>query len=1042
MRLNVSAWSIRQPIPAVVAFAVLTILGLVSFRTMSITRFPNIDVPIVQVLITQSGAAPSELESQVTKKVEDAISSVNGVWHIASTVTDGSSSTIVQFKVGAVDIDRALNDVKDQIAKIRTDLPRTIDEPIVSRIDIEGLPIVTYAASAPGLSVEQLSWFIDDSVARELQSVRGVGEVKRFGGVDREIRVSLDPEKLLALGVTAAAVNEQVRADNIDLGGGRGEIAGQEQAIRTLAGARSVADLAALPIALPGGRKVRLDELGTVTDGAAEPRTFTRLFDEPIVAFGVTRAKGASDVTVDELIAKRLELIKARHPEVTFTKVDTQVDNELGNYHSTMETLIEGALLAVVVVLVFLRNLRATIVTAIALPLSIIPTFWAMDAIGFSINLVSLLAITLVTGILVDDAIVEIENIVRHMRMGKSAYRASLEAADEIGLAVIAISLSIAAIFSPVSFMGGIAGQYFRQFGLTVAIAVMFSLLVARFVTPVMAAYFLRAPRDREYSDGPIMRGYTRLVRASVRHRWVTLTAGALIFALSLWSTRLLPSGFIPADDVGRVLLAVELPPGSRLDDTDREARAISEKLRAMPEVRSALIFGGQILGSGAGAEPRKATFVINFVHKSERKASQKDLQLKIGAILADQPDIRFWFMKDNGQRDLQLIIAGPDINVINDTANQIASEMRTIPTIENPISTAELDRPELRIVPKRQVAADLGVSTEALSDTIRVATLGDIDANLAKFNAGDRLVPIRVELDEAARGRVGLLQDLRVPTGGGATTPLSVVADFSISHGPTAINRYDRTRRVTIEGDLRGEAALGEAVAAVRALPTAKNLPPGVEIREVGDVEIMSEVFASFAAAMGAGLMIVYGLLVLLFGSLLQPITILISLPLSIGGAIVALLITHKAMSMPVVIGILMLMGIVTKNAIMLVDFAVEEMGRGTQRLQALVEAGRKRARPIVMTTIAMAAGMFPSALGRGDGGGFRSPMAIAVIGGLIMSTLLSLVFVPAVFTVLDDLGRLSWRLFSRLVGEADEPRTATRATHAPTADVPMAAE
>ena len=1031
MRFNVSAWSIRRPIPAIVVFVVLTILGLVSFRTMSITRFPNIDIPIVQVLITQSGAAPAELESQVTKKVENAVASINGVWHIDSKITDGSSSTVIQFNVGSVDIDRALNDVKDQIAKIRSDLPRTIDEPIVSRIDIEGLPIVTYAASAPGMSVEQLSWFVDDSVARDLQSIRGVGEVKRLGGVEREIRVSLDPQRLLALGVTAAAVNEQVRGDNVDLGGGRGEIAGQEQAIRTLAGARNLADLAALPIALPGGRKVRLDELGTVVDGAAEPRTFTRLFDQPIVAFAVTRAKGASDVTVDERIAKRLAEIQARHPEVTFTKVDTQVDNELGNYRSTMETLIEGALLAVVVVFVFLRDLRATIVTAVALPLSIIPTFWVMDAIGFSLNLVSLLAITLVTGILVDDAIVEIENIVRHMRMGKSAWRASLEAADEIGLAVIAISLSIAAIFSPVSFMGGIAGQYFRQFGLTVAIAVLFSLLVARFVTPVFAAYFLRAPRGESHVDGPIMQGYTRFVRASLRHRWITLFLGALIFAGSLWSTRVLPSSFIPVDDVGRVLLAVELPPGSRLDDTDRVTRAVAEKLREMPEVRSALIFGGQILGGAA--EPRKATLVINFVHKSEREATQKELQTRIAAMLANQPDIRYWFMKDDGQRDLQLIIAGPDIDVINDTANQIASEMRSISIIENPMSTAELERPELRVVPKRQVAADLGVSTEALSETIRVATLGDIDANLAKFNAGDRLIPIRVELDQAARSHVGLMQDLRVPTSGGGTTPLSVVADFSMSHGPTAINRYDRSRRVTIEGDLRGDAALGDAVDAIRALPTAKNLPPGVEIRETGDVEVMSEVFSSFAAAMGAGVMIVYGLLVLLFGSFLQPVTILVSLPLSVGGAILALLVTHKAMSMPVVIGILMLMGIVTKNAIMLVDFAVEEIGRGTPRLDALVEAGRKRARPIVMTTIAMAAGMFPSALGLGDGGGFRSPMAIAVIGGLVMSTLLSLVFVPAAFTVLDDAGALSWRLFSRLFGQPDEEPAPERPKLAP---------
>ncbi len=1029
MRLNVSAWSIRRPIPAAVGFVILTLLGIVAFRQMAVTRFPNIDIPIVQAVVTQSGAAPSELESQVTKKVEDAVSNVPGVWHMISTVTDGSSVTVVQFTVGAVDIDRALNDVKDQIAKIRSDLPRTIDEPIVSRIQAEGLPFVTYAASAPGMTAEQLSWFVDDTVARELQSVKGVGEVKRFGGVDREIRVALDPDKLLALGVTAAQVNAQLRADNIDLGGGRAELAGQEQAIRTLAGARTVADLAATPISLPGDRRVRLDELATVTDGAAEPRTFARLFDEPIVSFGVTRATGASDVAVDRLVAARLARIQADHSEVSFAQVDTQVDNELGNYSSTMETLIEGAALAVIVVLVFLRDLRATIVTALALPLSILPTFWAMDAIGFSLNLVSLLAITLVTGILVDDAIVEIENIVRHMRMGKSAYRASLEAADEIGLAVIAISLTIVAIFSPVSFMSGIAGQYFRQFGLTVAIAVLFSLLVARFVTPVLAAYFLRAPEEPVHREGAIMRFYTRLVRASVRHRWITLAVGVMIFVASIAATKLLPSGFLPADDQGRALLALELPPGSRLADTDRVTRRISDQLKAMPEVRSVLIYGGEILG--AGAEPRKATFVINFVNKSERADSQKDLQARIGAMLASTPDIRYWFVKDNGQRDLSLIVAGPDIKAINDTADQLASEMRSIPTIENPISTAELDRPELRIVPKRQLAADLGVSTETLSETIRVATLGDVDANLAKFNAGDRLVPIRVELDEAARGDVGRLQDLRVPTGSGGAAPLSALADFVVDHGPTAINRYDRTRRVTIEGDLAGDAALGDAVNAIRALPAAQHLPPGVEIRETGDVEVMREVFASFAEAIGAGVMMVYALLVLLFGSFLQPITILVSLPLSIGGAIGALLLTHKAMSMPVVIGILMLMGIVTKNAIMLVDFAVEEIGRGTPRLEALVEAGRKRARPIVMTTIAMAAGMFPSALGLGDGGGFRSPMAIAVMGGLAASTLLSLVFVPAVFTLIDDLGGLIWRVFGRFVGETDEAphrRPATR--------------
>lgn len=1024
--MNVSAWSIRSPIPAVVFFIVLTLLGVYAFKNLAIERFPNIDIPIVAVTITQSGSAPAELETQVTKKVEDAVSSLNGIWHLVSTVTDGTSTTVVQFNVGSVDIDRALNDVKDKISAIRGDLPRSINEPIISRVDVEGLPFVTYAASAPGLTTEELSWFVDDTVARELQGVRGVGSVSRTGGVDREIRVALDPRKLLSLGVTAAAVNAQVQANNIDLGGGRGQVAGQEQAIRTLAGSHKLSDLASLPISLPGGRKVRLDELGTVEDSSAEQRTFARLDDKPIVAFGVVRAKGASDVTVDAAVAKRLAKIQAAHPQVTFAKVDTQVDNIVGNYNSTMETLVEGALLAVVVVFLFLRDWRATAVSALALPLSIIPTFFVMSVLHFSLNLVSLLAITIVTGILVDDAIVEIENIVRHMHMGKSAYRASLEAADEIGLAVIAISCTIIAIFAPVSFMGGIAGQYFKQFGLTIAIAVFFSLMTARFITPVATAYFLKGHNEPTHADGWIMRGYLRLVRACVRFRWVTLAAGILIFYGSMQLFKYVPFTFIPADDQGRIELAIELPPGSLLANTDDVTRVISTRLRAMKEVRGVLTYGGQIVAGsfgGGSVEPRKATFIINLVNKTKRDLTQKQLQTRIASLINDIPDIRFWFVKDNGQRDLQLIVAGPDIETINATANQLASEMKTIPIIENPISTAELDRPELQIAPKRQIAADLGVSTQALSETIRVATLGDIDANLAKFDSGDRQVPIRVELNESARRDIGVLQDLRVPTGSGGAAPLSVLADFVIGKGPTAINRYERTRRVTIEGDLRGDSALGDATSAIRHLPTALHLPPGVEIKDTGDAEIQGDVNAGFASAMGAGLMIVYGLLVLLFGSFLAPITILVSLPLSIGGAITALLVTHTPVSMPVILGILMLMGIVTKNAIMLVDFAIEEMGRGTPKAQALIEAGHKRARPIIMTTIAMAAGMFPAALGLGDGGGFRSPMAIAVIGGLMASTLLSLIFVPAAFSLIDSLGGAIWWVFGRFIGKADEP-------------------
>jgi multidrug efflux pump subunit AcrB len=702
--------------------------------------------------------------------------------------------------------------------------------------------------------------------------------------------------------------------------------------------------------------------------------------------------------------------------------IDTYVTYTVGNYHAAMKTLVEGAALAVLVVLVFLRDLRATLIAAITLPLAVIPTFWAMDVMGFSLNLVSLLAITLVTGILVDDAIVEIENIVRHMRMGKSAYRAAIEAADEIGLAVVAITMTIIAVFAPVSFMGGIAGQYFKQFGLTVAIAVFFSLLVARLITPPLAAYFMRGGVHHDEREGFVMRAYTRLVSWSTRHRFLTVFIGLALFGASIYSTSLLPSGFLPGEDTNRSIFVAELSPGSRLEDTQEVSDRIVARLRERPEVESVYVNGGR-LPTGP-SEVRKATLVVNYVPKEKREKDQKTLENEILTTeLASMPDIRYWRMNENGQRGLSLLVTGGDSAVVSDVASRLASEMRTVPTLQGVVSTAALDRPEVRIVPKNDQAADLGVSTDVIAETVRVATIGDVGPNLAKFDVGNRQIPIRVQIDERLRGDTSLVEALRVPTGRGPAVPLAAVAEVGLGQGPAAIDRYDRARRIAVEADLFGTDALGQEIEKVMQLPTARNLPAGVEIKTSGDAEVMGEVFSGFAYAMGAGVMMVYGVLVLLFASFLQPITILFSLPLSFGGVVLALVLTSKPISMPVVIGLLMLMGIVTKNAIMLVDFAIEEIAKGVPRAEAIVDAGRKRARPIVMTTIAMAAGMVPSALALGAGGEFRAPMAIAVIGGLIVSTLLSLVFVPAVFLVMDDVGRFFAWAFGRFVGATDEP-------------------
>jgi len=1019
---NVSAYSIRQPVPSIVLFIVLCFLGWMSYNNLPITRFPNIDVPLIQIRVTQGGAAPAELESQIAKRVEDAVASITGVKNVISNLTDGQSSTVVEFRL-EVNTDRALNDVKDAIAKIRADLPRGIDEPIIERLDVENQPIMTVAVAASSMTLEQLSWFVDDTVKRELQGLRGIGRISRNGGVLREIRVALDPNRLMALGITAGDVNRQLRATNVDLAGGRGDIGGQQQSIRTLAGAQTVEELASTKIVLPGGREVRLSDLGTVTDLYEEPKSFTRLNGEtPTVAFQVFRSKGASDVRVAALARAKIDEMRAAHPAIAFSEIDNSVNYTAGNHTSAMTMLMEGALLTVIVVFLFLRDFRATVISAVALPLSIIPTFWVMDMLGFSMNLVSLLAVILVTGILVDDAIVEIENIVRHMKMGKSPYRASMEAADEIGLAVIAISLTIVAVFAPVSFMGGIAGQYFKQFGLVVAIAVLFSLLVARLITPMLAAYFLRPHAHREPKDGMLMRSYLRFLSGTIRFRYLTLLAGIGIFALSIWAVRFLPTGFIPFPDEARFVISMELPPGSNLDDTRERSDRLAKLIRkTIPEVESVLVIGGS--NPVGTLEVRRATVIVRLVHKTKRERSQRQIQQATSPLFTQIPDIRAWYVNDRGERELSIIVRGNDERNLSLAVSRLEAEMRQIPGFVNVAATAGLERPEIRVVPKPDEAARYGVTTDQISEAVRVATIGDVAANLAKYNAGDRLVPIRVQLDTDARAELDTLSALTVTTATNQQVPLTAVADVTFGQGPSSIERYNRVRRVNIGTDLGGGMEIGPALEKVFALPSARNLPAGVSFQRGGDAEVMQEVFQGFAVAMGTGLLMVLGVLVLLFHSVFQPLTILMSLPLSLGGVIIALLLTNNAISMPVVIGILMLMGIVTKNAIMLVDFAVEKTREGMPRREAILDAGRKRARPIIMTTLAMGAGMIPPALGSGDGGEFRAPMAIAVIGGLIVSTVLSLVFVPSFYTVMDDVGRFFGWVFGRFVGPADEP-------------------
>ena len=1069
--MNFSAWSIRNPLAPLLAFFILMVLGWQSFNSLPITRFPNIDVPVIAVSVSQPGAAPAEMETQVTKIVEDAVSGITGVKSVTSTVVDGSSQTGVEFRM-EIPTDKALQDVKDAVDRVRGKLPAGIETPTITKIDVEGNAIMTFAVSAPDMTLEQVSWFVDDTIIRALQGRPGVGRIDRFGGGDREIRVDLDPVKLNSFGITAAAVNAQLRATNANLGGGRSDIGTGEQAIRTLGDASTVARLSETAIALPSGRHVRLTDLGNITDTYKELRSFSRLNGDQVVTFAVFRAKGASEVSVAETVNATLDKIRTDHPAVGIKLVDETVFYTYGNYESALHTLMEGALLAVLVVFAFLRNWRATLITAVALPLSAVPTFWVMDLLGFSLNLVSFLAVTLATGILVDDAIVEIENIARHIRMGKTPYRAAIEAADEIGLAVIATTATIIAVFVPVSFMGGIPGQYFRQFGLTVAIAVAFSLLVARLITPMMAAYLMSAKdanaghHDGE-TDGPVMRRYLQLVRKTTQgglplpflgrksngklrrlpSYYFTLITAIGVLIVSIFFMLQVPGSFLPPEDVSRISISVELPPGSTLAETDASTQAIRAAIMGVDWVENVFVTGGT--SPKGDLDVRRASVTVTLVkldHRLSLKLSQLGRKIPLlGALVPEVqnngrttpqnliedeifhriqsvPDIRAFKLNDRGERDISYSVLAQTEADLNSATQILESALRAEPLLANVSSEGALPRPEVQITPRAEEAARLGVTAQDIATTIRVATIGDLDASLAKLSIDNRLIPIRVQLNQASREDLRRIAALRLTTNTGASVPLSTVADIAIGEGPSVVKRLNRNRQATIGASLPVGVALGTAKTRLAEVVAGLQLPAGVKVKESADAEVQTELFSSFAKAMILGAMLVLTVLILLFQSVIQPFTILLSLPLAIGGVAAALILTNSALSMPVLIGILMLMGIVTKNAILLIDFVIEMRRQGHARLQAIVEAGHKRAQPIVMTSIAMSAGMLPSALGVGEGGAFRAPMATAVIGGIIVSTVLSLVVVPSFYLIMDDLSRLIAWAMRGIVG-AKEP-------------------
>ncbi len=1116
---NISAWCIRNPVPPIVLFIGLLIVGLISFAMMEVTDSPDIDFPAANVTIVQPGAAPEEMENQITQRVEAVLRGVAGVDEINSSVTEGRSNTFIQFAIGTP-TDRAVNDVREAIAQIRSDLPEGILEPQVQRVEMNSNDLALIAAETTDMTLEQLSWFIDNTVSRRLMGIEGLANVSRFGGVDREIRVNLDPAALQSHGITASQVNAQLRQTNLNATGGLTEIAGSRQSVRVLGNAPSAHALGEIQISATGGQVIRLRDIASVSDSASEQRSLARMDGREVVVFNFNRAKGASDITVYDEAAQELRKIEEEDSRIRFVEINNNVQYTKAQYNTSMLALVEGAALAVLVVFLFLRDIRATAIAAIAIPLSVIPAFWFMDLMSINLNFLSLLALALVAGVLVDDAIVEIENIVRHMRMGKSAYQASIDAADEIGLAVVATTMAIVAVFLPVALMPGISGQFFKNFGYTVVLAVIMSLLVARMITPLATAYFLRSKGVQEHANSAWMRAYLRLLNWSLStdkadailtenparkgrihyfaaealigllilalfgagavgmtmalgligmplvfsvllsilagaavayygargiswligllpgafakwhgnfatrvggrlrdHRMAMVGAGFLTLAATVALFAGLPMQFQPDLDLDTRTVRISMPPGATLQQTRDVVHETAMLVAEHPEVET--VFERTFTNSG----------YVNVKLRKDRSKTSTEIERELSPKLATIADARVNFQSQGGGgpggsgQALNFYLGSTDPRLLEQTAYKIADEMSQRSEFVGPRVLGDTIRPEITITPRFDLAADLGVTTAALSQTIRIATLGEIDQSSAKFSLSDRQIPIRVSLSESDRRDLSTLTNLPVPTRNGGSVPLKAVAEIGFGAGPSAIQRTDQMRRISIGTDLAPGLVSSQAWAVINQLPSVNNMPRTVQRLALGQEKWQAELLMNFILAVIAGVGLVFAVLVLLYRRFLSPFVNMGSLLLAPLGAAIALHLAGISLSLPVFIGLLMLLGIVAKNSILLVDFAVEMMNHGMEKNHAIYEAGHKRAQPIVMTTVAMVAGMVPIAFSLHGDGSWRAPMGIAVIGGLIFSTLLTLLLVPAFFSMAIDAEKWVAGKFRRLIGEPDRP-------------------
>jgi HAE1 family hydrophobic/amphiphilic exporter-1 len=1011
---NVSEFAIRRPVTTVMMIVCLLVVGFMSYARLPVEQFPDVSFPIVSISTTYAGASSSEMETLVSRPIEDGVSAINGIEHITSTSSSGLSVVVIEFKMEK-NVKEAANEVQEKVALLRRQLPLDADEPIIARVDPNATPVLFYALSG-SRPLDQLTDFARDELKPRLQKIDGVAEVGLSGVQEREVQVLLDASQLSQYHLSAAQVVARLQQENLDFPSGQIETNRSMITLRTVNSYKTAAQVGETPIGIQAGAQgagkvLLLKDLGVVRDGFKDMTSRTWWNGKPAVALSIQKQSGTNTVEMAHRLHAEVERLKEDMPPGM--NIDLSFDTAKFIEQSkdgAMEELIIGSLLAIVVIFIFLRTLRGTIIAAIAIPTSIISTYTFMALMGFTLNFMSLMALSLVVGVLVDDAVVDLENIFRHIEMGEHPFRAAINATNEIGLAVVATTFSIVAVFLPVGFMGGMLGKFFRQFGLTVAIAVLVSLVVARTLTPMLAAYFLKPMPNKHVDEHEAAtRGiggtYQNMLRWSLKHRILTVAAAFMVFVVAIPIAGLLPTGFAPTNDREEFSIGASLPSGSTLNQTVSVLNEVTRRIKSEPLIKYMQVNAG----SSRGATDSGSVSVTLKSKKEGRREAATSVQARLQKLTQTIPGAVISYREtqgiDNGSganANVNLALFGDNLDELQVVADQLITRLHKMPIVTDVATSTGDPRQEIHLRVDHRRAMEMGVTSAALAGTIRAASLGDL---ATQMRLDTKNVDVRVRLGDAERYDLQRLQSLPVMTTSGSEVPLGALAEISYETGPNNITRYDRERQLMIGANILPGASISELTKPLEAELKTMKMPQGVTYKFMGQAERMKDAFGIMGQAMLLAVLFIYLILASQFEHFIHPITIMMALPLSFAGAFLGLFLANKELGLMSLIGIIMLMGLVVKNSILLIDYILTLRKSGVERNEAVLLAGPVRLRPILMTTIAMVAGMMPVALQLTVGSETRSPMAVAVIGGLITSTLLTLLVVPIAYTLMDDL-------------------------------------